>query len=88
MECYLFYSTNDESATVYTARSNDNDDDYIDWALHEFSNTVRVKQVRNGCFEIPYHYEPAGSDLQRAYLTRSSYVMLEICDVACRKYHA
>ncbi|KAI8057834.1 hypothetical protein BDF22DRAFT_662531 [Syncephalis plumigaleata] len=48
-----FYKTDDKSAIVYTTRLKENDETCLEWALHRFTTTSKVKQIRNGWFRLP-----------------------------------
>lgn len=75
---FCFYSTNDKSVIVYTARFSRTNNKRIKWALHQFSSTNQFKQARKGVLKLPSSIIfPATAC---AYLTRSSQVMLRITE--------
>ncbi|KAI8053705.1 hypothetical protein BDF22DRAFT_742677 [Syncephalis plumigaleata] len=79
-----FYRTDDDSATVYTARVDDSGK-RLEWALYQFSSTAPLIQLHAGWFDLPEMEYP---QVQSAHPLQQSQVAILLfnADATIRSY--
>jgi hypothetical protein len=77
-DVFLFYSTDANSASVYTAKAYCEYYGYyfLEWSLHRFSETTQLEQVKKDSFEFPGFIQ--SPTLNRAIIAHSSHVVLKM----------